>query len=250
MNMKKTQNIYIKKARRKRKIKRFVTFFILFIIASVLFATKSSFFVVKNVSTEGETLLTNSYILDAMEEYKGQNIFLLSKSKAVNKLKSNTYIKSVSIKSSMPDTLVVNVTESKGLYYIFDGDDYNIISSDSRILEKNTSINDTGLIQISGVNITGKNIGDNLDTSDRINNLLNELYDEQTVISENNEDFSITAVDVSDISNIKIYLNKIQVIVGTDQDIRSKMNKAVILYKTGMVKEYINVSYDGSPDFK
>lgn len=248
--MNKTQNVYIIKARKKRRIKKIITFSVLLIIGIIIFITKTDVFKLKNVECTGENLITSNYIIDSMEEYKGQNVIFFNKNKAIKKLKQNPYVKQVEVSRKYPNTLIVNVVESKGLYYVYDGDGFNIISSQVILLEKVSSVEGKNLIEIRGLDITSKAIGDTIDDNTRIKDILEELYNEQEVIKKNNENFSITAVDISDLSQIKVYFGKIEILIGSDQNLRGKMSNAIAVYKTGSVSEYINVSFEGSPDFK
>lgn len=248
--MNKTQNVYIKKARKKRKIKKIMTISVVLIIGIVIFITKTDLFSLKNVECTGENLITSTYILDTMEEYKGKNVLFLDEKSVMKKLKANPYVKQVIIKKKFPSTLIIDVLESKGLYYIYDGDDINIISSQVILLEKVSSVEGKNLIEIKGLDITGKQIGDTINDNTRIKDLFDELYKEQEVIKKNNENFLITSVDISDLSYIKVYFGNIEILIGNDENLRDKMSKAITLYKTGLITEYINVSVQGSPDFK
>ena len=72
----------------------------------------------------------------------------------------------------------------------------------------------------------------------------------EQVIEENGEEFSITAVDVSNMSNLKAYIGNIEIFLGTYENVFKKMSDAVQIYKNFDVTESINVSFTGSPDFK
>ena len=45
-------------------------------------------------------------------------------------------------------------------------------------------------------------------------------------------------------------INNIKVFLGNSNETRTKMSDAVLVYKSKLPKEYINVSFNSSPDFK
>jgi len=250
MYMSKKNNIYIKKAKKRRFIRKLFISILVFIIISGILMFKTNIFIINNVEYSGDNLLTKDYVLEKTESLKGENIFSVSQSSIEKLLMENPYVKTVSLKKKFPKSLVIDVTEASGLYYISNDGDYSIISKELVLLEKVTSVEGKGLIEIKGIDITGKNIGDKIDENTRIENLLEEFYKEEEVIRENGEGFSITAIEIKDLSQIKSYINQIEVRLGNDENIRNKMSNAIKVYKSGLVTEYINVSFDGSPHYK
>ena len=250
MYMSKKNNIYIKKAKRRRFIRKLFISILVFIIIGGILIFKTNFFIINKVECSGDNLLTKDYILEKTESLKGENIFSVNQSSIEKLLMENPYVKTISLKKKFPKSLVIDVTESSGLYYIGSEGDYSIISKELVLLEKVTSVEGKGLIEIKGIDITGKNIGDKIDENTRIEHLLEEFYKEEEVIRENGEGFSITAIEIKDLSQIKSYINQIEVRLGNDENIRTKMSNAIKVYKSGLVTEYINVSFDGSPHYK
>ena len=248
--MGKTDNVYIKKARKKRFIKKLISILIIIIVAFGIFLWKTTLFNLKNVEIKGDVFITKTYLQDEMETYMGESVVFLNKDDIIKKLKYNPYIKNISIKRKFPSTLALEVEEAKGLYYIYDGNNFNIISSDLTILEKANEIPDRQLIEIKGKDISGKELGEKIDQNDRVSKMLDEVYKECQVIKNNNENFNITALDILSLSSIKVYLGNVEVIIGSDENFRTKMSDAINIYKTGLVKQYINVSFEGTPDFK
>lgn len=248
--MGKTDNIYIKKARRKKKIKKSIFIICVLIAIMVGIIYKTNIFEIRNVKVTGDIVVSNEYMSEASENFKGDNLFFLSANDIKRKLQRNPYIKNVIVHKKFPSTLELEIFEATGLYYIYDGDDNNIVSNDCIILEKTEEIKNKNLIQLIGIDINGKNLGDLAIDDTRIKGLLAELYKEQQVIKENKEGFSITGIDISDMSSIKIYMGGIYILIGNDDNVRKKMSDAINIYKTGLVTEYINVSFEGTPDFK
>ena len=250
MSMAKTNNIYIKKARQKRRNKKIFILIIFIMISIGIFVTKTNTFKIDDIQCTGDVLVTKDYVLSNLDHIKGENIFFVTKHSIKEMLKANPYIKDVEISKELPRKLVVNVHEKKGLYYIYDGSNYNIISSELVLLEKVDSIDDKILVELKGIDISDKKIGERVSDDSRIEKLLEEFYKEEEVIKNKNEDFTIKSVDISDLSNINVYLNDILVRLGRDENIRQKMSNAINTYKSGYVTEYIDASSKGTPDFK
>lgn len=248
--MSKKDNIYIKRARRKRLIKRLIIMFIILAVIGAYVVFKTEVFLINKVKCTGDTVVTGDYILKETESLYGDNIFTIDKDKIVSSLKENPYVKKVSIKRSLPTTLIFNVEEAKGLFYIKNNGVISKISSDLILLENIPEQDMEDQIEILGIDLNDIEIGSVISKDTRIKHILNELYDEQGIIKDNKEDFLIKSVDLSDLSNIKVTINNIVVQLGTDEDMREKMNKAILVYKSNLPTEYINVSFNGRPDFK
>lgn len=250
--MVKTKNVYIRKAKRKRRIKKFFILAIFFIVIGVLIVTKTNIFKVETIKCKGEILITESYINEKAQQFVGENIFTVTNKKVNELVKGNPYVKSISVEKRLPKTIVLNVKEKKGLYYIKNNGEYNVISNDLVLLERVNDISNENLIEIKGLNVDGSKLGDTLEGDERLKVVLGELYREQEVLKEQELGCLITLVDISDLSNIMVYLNDIQIKLGSDEDIREKMNKClnIITQNPEKVMEYIDVSFNGTPDFK
>lgn len=248
--MGKENNVYIKKARHKRRIRKTIFFAIIFIGIFSFVVFKTSLFTIKNINIEGNILVTKDYVKEISDKYKGDNIVLLKSSDIKSTLKKNPYIDSIKIKRQFPNTITLEISECEGLYYVYDGSDNNILSSDCTLLEKTDDIKDRKLIQVVGLDVQSMQVGSIVSEDPRIKDILSEIYKEEQIIEDNGENFNITGISVQDMSSIKVYLGDIYVLVGSDENFRKKMSDAITIYKTGNVKEYINVSFNGTPDFK
>ena len=117
-------------------------------------------------------------------------------------------------------------------------------------LEEVDSIEDKKLIELRGLDIENLNLGDKVSNEKKIEKIAEDFYDMEQVIEENGEEFSITAVDVSNISDLKAYIGNIEISLGTYENVFKKMSDSIQIYKKFDVTERINVGFDGSPDFK
>lgn len=248
--MKKVRNKYILKARRKRIVKRTFIIVIFIIIIGAFVINKTDIFLINNVVCTGDNLLTKEYVLDKAESLKGENIFYINKESIIKEIKRNPYVKDLTIKRVYPNKVEFNVKEATGLYYININGKYGIISSSLILLEEVDSIEGKELIELRGVNVENLQLGDKVSESRSTETVAEKFYDMEQVIKENGEDFSITALDISNINNLKAYIGDIEILLGTDENIFKKMSDAVQIYKNFEVTEKIDVSFNGTPDYK
>ncbi len=246
-------NKYIKRAKRKRLIKKSIFIVILILIAGGLIVTKSNLFLVKNIKVNGQNLVTKDLIDEKLQSIKGENIFFIKSSEVEKTLKSDPYVNSISLKRHFPSTLEVNVKEKNIGYYVKYGDEYDVISSDLVLIEKVDKLKGNGLIEIKGLKSEGRKIGEKyVDTKDdkRLENFLETLYEIKNANTTKNK---ITMVDVANINNIVIYFNNVKVKVGNGNDLIKKINTALNILedkKLNLKKGYIDLSFDGTPVIK
>ena len=173
--------------------------------------TYTDIFKIKKVNCIGENLVTGNYVIEKSESLKGENILFLNKKDFEKRLKENPYIKNIVINKKYPNTLEIEIIEKKGLYYIKQGEEYNIISCDMIYVEKTNSIEGRNLIELRGVDLSGKVLGDNIGGNTRIEQVLTDIYSVEQFISEDEMNIEITTLDIADLSKIKAYLGSIEV---------------------------------------
>ena len=248
--MKKITNRYILEARRKRIKKRLFITLIFLIVIGIVVINKTDVCIIDKVMLEGDNLITGKYVQEKAETLNGLNIVYIDKKSIIKDFKRNPYVEELTIKRVYPNKLKINVKEAKGLYYVNKDESYYIISSNMILLEEVDSIEDKKLIELRGIDIENLNLGDKVSNEKKIEKIAEDFYNMEQVIEENGEEFSITAVDLSNMSNLKAYIGNIEIFLGTYENVFKKMSDAVQIYKNFDVTESINVSFTGSPDFK
>lgn len=250
MGMVNKTNIYIKKARKKRLLKRIIILIVFIIIGGIIFATKTNYFLINSIELEGDHLVTGEYVQSNTENLNGNNIFFIKKNDIMKKLRENPYIDTVKITKKLPKTLKINVTEKKGLFYVLEGKRYNILSSELVLLETVDNIEGKKLIELKGLSVGDKALGEKIEGNHRIEKLLNLMYNMQDKMENDNKGVYITALDVGDMSRIKAYFGEIEILLGNDENITKKMSDAMKIYLEFSPKKYIIVNFNGSPDFQ
>lgn len=248
--MVKIDNVYIKKARRKRMIKRIIILSIFLAICCIIFITKTNFFNIKEIQITGNHILTGEDIKLNTQDLLDSNIILIKKSDIEKKIKRNPYIESIDIKRKLPGNLLIDVNERKGIYYINSGGKYNVISDELYLLEIIDDIAGKELVEVKGIDIDNVELGNKVEDNARINKILYYFYRMISLLKEKDEVIPIKSIDLTDLSRIKVYIGEIEVKLGNDEDIIRKMNDAINIYKSGVVESYIDVSFDGFPAYK
>lgn len=243
----KENNKLILRAQKKRRIKKIILLGIVLIIGGIVFATKSSFFIVKKVSVLGNPIMSGEDVKERTEGLIGQNILFINKQNIINEAKKNPYVENVEISKAYPKQVNITVTEKKGIYYVEKDSYYYVLDSECNLLEKTDNIENRNLVNIAGVNIKEVELGNKALDDTRILNFLDIFYQ---IINNNPTNFNINYIDISDLMNIKIYIGNVEGRLGNDENIPDKMNKLLHIIESpdiGIVKGYVDVGFNGAP---
>lgn len=244
-------NIYIQKSKKKRKRKKIMFLGVLILAVGAGIAFKTPVFNIKYIKVTGEKKLTEKSVLEVSNEIKGNNLFLFNPSEVVKKIEGIPYVDGVETKKSFPNTITFNMKEKSVAYFAHKGETYYILSPDMQILDKVSELNIENIIEI-------KNSGE---TEGSEGNYLREVKEREEAVLEllakinklDTVEDKITAVDTSDLGEIKVYINEIEVLLGMDEDIIDKMEIVFDILNTEDVrfeKGYIDVRVKGSPVIK
>lgn len=245
-----TNNEYIKKARKNRKIKKVILLTIFFILCGVIVITYTDIFNIKKIVLNNKNLLTEEYVNEKVETLKGSNLVFLSEKKLKNIFSDNYYIEEIKMKKSYPSTLNLSIKEKTALFYFNEGNNYDVISDEMIFIEKVNNLKSDNMIEIKGIDCLGKGIGERISDSEREKDILKNIYKVQEFLKEQFDDIKITSIDISDLSDIRCYFNDVEVYLGSDENIINKVKTAALIYDKGVVKKYIKVNFNGSPDFE
>ncbi|WP_185966669.1 FtsQ-type POTRA domain-containing protein [Clostridium sp. HBUAS56017] len=248
--MVKSNNEYIRKAKRKKKIKKIIISSILVAALVVVVINYTDIFKIKTIKCVGDNLVTGGYVVDKAEMLKNRNLLFISKSDFMKELKENPYVEDIKFSKKYPSTLEIRIVEKKGLYYASENGNYNIISDEMIYLEKVNSIDGRNLVEIKGANFSGKNLGDKVWDSERVKEILQDTYKVQKSFDDNRDNVKITSIDISNLSKIKLNFGEIEVYLGNDENLTNKIKTAAAIFKQGIAKKYINISFNGSPDIE
>lgn len=237
---------------RRKKMFRKKCLLLMILLLTVLFTLcfKLPIFNIKNIDVTNNKNISKKEILKLSDVYCGNNIFYVDFNKIKDNILSNPYINKVEIKMKLPNTLIINVTERKIDYYLTANNNNIIIDSDGIVVENKKSIGNMKLTKLSGISAKKFDLGKQLDCDD-IKKIQAIKTFSKFVTTKDNK-FRITSIDLTDLTDIKVYYNNMCVKIGDTYNLKNKLNKAINIL-IGINKEgakgYIDVSYDGNPVF-
>lgn len=215
---------------RKKRIKQFIVFIITVVVAVCLFAVFKMFFNIEEIIIQGQTRYNINKIVSLCEINIGENIFFCDNQTGAEKIKSvMPYIENVTIKRKLPNKIIINVEETTAAYAVEYKNEYLLVSSNGKILER---INDKpkDLIILRGLNIVSPELSTQLKQTD--SNSADALKLIMDSIEKNNLK-DIKLIDLSLTSNIRVYYqNRIAIVIGIPQNIDYKLRNAYNIIQT------------------
>lgn len=190
-----------KKKRARRIILRTFLVCMLIFVCAFTFAFLTPIFNIKNIIVSGNTTVSSDIILAAADIVVGENIFNISTKEIKEKVSGVAYIRNVTVTRRLPDSVVINVSEStlKALIPIAAG----YIGMDDRgyVLEVFNQ-NRAGVPLINGLSLLefkagSKILVDDMVKFDIIISIIKELDDLE--LTQN-----ITGIDIENIYDIKL----------------------------------------------
>lgn len=139
MNKQTTSKKTIKntKAKKKRDIINIILLIMLFAILciGIYFACTLPKFRVLSIQVKGNERLDPKTIAQVSGIKYGENLFLLSKREAIERLKNNPYIEDVTVVKKLPNSVFIQVKEKKVIGYISSEGNSYLIDSKGKIIE-------------------------------------------------------------------------------------------------------------------
>ncbi|AQS04278.1 cell division protein FtsQ [Clostridium beijerinckii] len=223
-----------------------MTIIVLFIVGTI-FAIKSNFFIIKKVSILGNPVMSGEDVKNGTENLIGQNILFINKQNIISNAKKNPYVENVEISKSYPKQVNIKISEKEGIYYVEkDGYKY-VLDNDGNFLEKTDSVENRSLVNVKGIDLKDVALGQKMIDDSRVLDFLDIFYQ---IIKINPTNYKIDYVDISDFTNIKVYVGKVEGRLGNDENIPDKMNKLLHIIQNpdiGIVKGYVDVGFNGAP---
>ena len=141
-----------------------VMFFL--VIVAVIFVM-SVFFRVSDIQVRGNTHYTDEEIIRAIDIEEGDNLFFFDRFAALSRVFAKLpYIDEVTVERSLPNRVIITVSESQALAYIVLGEEKWTIDHNCKVLGKANEDELAGLIPIIGISPGTLMIGETLETAD------------------------------------------------------------------------------------
>ncbi|WP_017208870.1 cell division protein FtsQ/DivIB [Clostridium beijerinckii] len=245
--VKTNNNKLILRSQRRRLIRKIIMTIIVLFIVGTIFAIKSNFFIIKKVSILGNPVMSGEDVKNGTENLIGQNILFINKQNIISNAKKNPYVENVEISKSYPKQVNIKISEKEGIYYVEkDGYKY-VLDNDGNFLEKTDSVENRSLVNVKGIDLKDVALGQKMIDDSRVLDFLDIFYQ---IIKINPTNYKIDYVDISDFTNIKVYVGEVEGRLGNDENIPDKMNKLLHIIQNpdiGIVKGYVDVGFNGAP---
>ena len=234
-----------KQIRLRRAVIYSAIFAVVLIIGTVLSLTV--LFKTEKIEVEGDKYYYEDQIIAFSGVEYQQNIFVEAISADAENISKNLpYVEKAEVTFSIPDTVIIKITNAVPSYVIENGNEYLIISSNGRILDSAAN-NADNLPLLKCEELDSVKPGDYVSFSD---DNIPEILETVTESLKANDVKNITAFDVTDTANIMlVYDNRITINLGLPEDIDYKIRTAITIINdnldpnnTGTVEGVLDVS--------
>lgn len=203
------------------------------IITAILCAMFSPLFNIKTINVEGNNKITEKEIMSLSQIQIEENTFKLNKRKIKEEIKSNPYIKEVTITRKLPSTITIKVKEREPAYMLEYAGSYVYLDDQGYLLEISTEKLELPILQ-----------GEATETSDFVpgNRLCVEDLEKLGIVmkiielAQDNEIYSlITRIDIENGQNIKLIFETKEKMAYLGDE--SNLNTKILTIKSIIEKE-------------
>lgn len=207
----------------KNKSGKLVIAAFIFFLALAIFITLFMLpvFDIKDIKINGLDNLTAEQVEGMLTSQRGDNIFLLNKSKSIDNIMASHYVENVKINRIFPSTVVVDLNEYKLRGYVPYMGSYLYINENGLILDiqKKTT---RQLPVVEGLKFNDFTLGKPLkvDNPSAFDTMVEfaKLFEKHELLAD------VIRVDISDVSNIHLYTGKIDVEFGSFDNANRKLS--------------------------
>jgi len=207
------------------------------VIVAVIFVM-SVFFRVSDIQVNGNTHYSDEEIIRAIDIEEGDNLFFFDRFAALSRVFAKLpYIEEVTVERSLPNRVIVTVTESRALAYIVLGEEKWTIDHNCKVLGKANDEELSGLIPIVGISPGTLMIGETLQTADGDESIVEYIAEVLFQLEARGLYADVGQVDFSNPSQVEFTLrDKYTVRLG---------NASNVEYKFGMLISALSQLLDG-----
>ncbi len=191
------------------------------VICAALVFGMSVFFRVSSITVVGNTLYTADEIIDASGMEEGDNLFFVNRFTAVSKIFAKLpYIEEASVTRSLPNKIVIEVSESSAVAFLTVENKLWIINSGCKLLGMAESGEEKGLIRVDGLTPINPSAGEGVAAGETEKSKIAYLSAILGEIEERGIGGDIRKLDISDVSNPSFdFLGRFTVYLGrNDRD--------------------------------
>lgn len=214
-----------------RKIIRIVSFITILTVILVVGVVLSLTVLFKTQAylVEGNTHYDEQDIIDTCGISIGENIFLAPKAPAEKRVKDQyAHVENVRVGFQIPDTITIRIEEAVDGYLVEYGEnEYLLVSTKGRILEKLSDISGYDLPVFIGPTPLSGEVGDYIEYEDEA---VPVITDTITEVFADNGYSGITEIDCKNTADVSFtYDNRIKVRLGLPEDLSYKIRTAMTI---------------------
>ncbi len=193
------------------------------VIVAVIFVM-SVFFRVSDIQVRGNTHYTDEEIIRAIDIEEGDNLFFFDRFAALSRVFAKLpYIDEVTVERSLPNRVIITVTESEALAYIVLGEEKWTIDHNCKVLGKANDDELAGLIPILGISPGTLMIGESLQTADGDTGVVDFIAEVLDQLEARGLYTQVGRVDFSDLRRVEFTLqDKYTVRIGDSSSVEHK----------------------------
>ncbi|MGL4451468.1 MAG: cell division protein FtsQ/DivIB [Sarcina sp.] len=240
---------YFKKKDKLKKRKKIFFMSLACLVASIVFLFKAQMFAIKDFTVVGNKMVKKEGVLNK-KITNGKNIFLLDTNEIENEVLKNPYIHTAEVSRKLPNQILIKITERKMFYKIKFEEDIYILNNGLYIMDIVKDDKDLALVELKGIKIESKKIGERITMNEKLAEIAIEIA--QNLIDKNKESI-FTLVDLTDIGDVSIYKDKIEIILGEVSNLDEKYKQAMDILNSKAIKfkaGYIDISVPSQPVIK
>ena len=207
------------------------------VVVAVIFVM-SVFFRVSDIQVRGNSHYSDEEIIRAIDIEEGDNLFFFDRFAALSRVFAKLpYIDEVSVERSLPNKVIITVTESQALAYIVLGEEKWTIDHSCKVLGKANDDELQGLIPIDGISPGTLMIGEPLQTTDGDEEIVAYIAEVLYQLEERGMYKQVGRVDFSNPRRVTFtYADKYTVVLGDSSNVE---------YKFGMLVSAMSQLLDG-----
>lgn len=188
-----------------------------FLIAIVAIIFVMSIFLrVEQIYVEGNEHYTDAEIIQAIDIEQGDNLFFFNRFGALSRVFAKLpYVEEVSVERTLPNKVTITVSESKALAYLVLGEEEWTLDRNCKVLGKAAEGELAFLIPIEGIKPGTLLIGEDMETEDKDQSIVDYLAELLYQIEERGLQYSVNRIDFSDPNNVSFsYAGGYTVVLG------------------------------------
>ena len=223
------------------------------LICTAIALALTLFFRIRTIQVSGNDRYTREEIIAAAEVKEGDNLFLMNKYNAAERIrKALPYIETVQFRRMLPDRLSIVVTEcADPAAVVQDGKAY-LLCDTGNIVDEMAASAAKGRMQVKGLTLTGPAVGTQAQAAEGQELTLERLLELMKALDSRDMTGNVSQLDMSDASQLTLrYLDRFDVYFPWDADYGYKLDYLLAVVEKLEVNEkgIINMMQEGKARF-